>query len=176
MTGLDVAEDEANPLDQQRELMGLLSQETRHQITQIVLGHPSHLPSADELDYIIADKTKKSITDQLDRLREEGIIDEYAAESNRSTRGLPGSSMAQPNAGSRFSLSSTISKGFRWLGPLSRRRGQQRRSTGTWKLLAHRFPLQSETPSVSMRKMATVKSGHFSNQLTVQSSGLDTCL
>jgi len=85
----DAVEDAANPLDQQRELMDLLSQETRHQIIQVILGHPAHLPSADELDYIIADKTKKSITDQLDRLREAGIIEEYTYESNRSTRGLP---------------------------------------------------------------------------------------
>lgn len=82
-------EDGTNPLDQQRELMGLLSQETRHQIIQVILGHPAHLPSADELNYIITDKTKKSITDQLDRLQEAGIIKEYTHESNRSTRGLP---------------------------------------------------------------------------------------
>lgn len=85
----DVVEDTANPLARQRELMDLLSQETRHQIIQVILGHPAHLPSADELDYIIADKTKKSITDQLTRLQEEGIIEEYTYESNRSTRGLP---------------------------------------------------------------------------------------
>lgn len=80
---------DSNPLDQQRELMNLLSQETRHQIIQTILGHPEHLPSADELDYIIADKTKKSITDQLDRLQDEDILDEYTYEPNRSTRGLP---------------------------------------------------------------------------------------
>lgn len=85
----ETVEDVTNPLNQQRELMQLLSQETRHQIVQVILGHPSHLPSADELDYIITDKTKKSITDQLDRLQEEGIIEEYTYESNQSTRGLP---------------------------------------------------------------------------------------
>lgn len=85
----DAVAETANPLDQQRELMDLLSQETRHQIIQVMLGHPAHLPSADELDYLIVDKTKKSITDQLDRLREAGIIEEYTYESNRSTRGLP---------------------------------------------------------------------------------------
>lgn len=46
-------------------------------------------PSADELNYIVTDKTKKSITDQLDRLQNAGIIEEYTYESNRSTRGLP---------------------------------------------------------------------------------------
>jgi len=85
----DAVDDATNPLDQQRELMDLLSQETRHQIIQVILGHPTHLPSADELDYIIADKTKKSITDQLDRLQDAGIIEEYTHESNQSTRGLP---------------------------------------------------------------------------------------
>lgn len=85
----DAVEGAGNPLDQQRELMDLLSQETRHQIIQAILGHPAHLPSADELNYFSADKTKKSIIDQLDHLQEEGIIDEYTYESNRSTRGLP---------------------------------------------------------------------------------------
>lgn len=82
-------ENTTNPLDQQRELMDLLSQETRHQIIQVILGHPEHLPSADELDALIADKTIKSITDHLDRLQTAGIIEEYTHESNRSTRGLP---------------------------------------------------------------------------------------
>jgi DNA-binding PadR family transcriptional regulator len=85
----DAVDETPNPLDQQREVMDLLSQETRHQIIQVILGHPAHLPSADELDYFIADKTKKSITDQLDRLQNAGIIEEYTSESNRSTRGLP---------------------------------------------------------------------------------------
>lgn len=89
MAGAPDAAEEVNPLDKQRELMDLLSQETRHQIIQTILGHPEHLPSADELDYIIADKTKKSITDQLDRLQEEGIIEEYTYDPNRSTRGFP---------------------------------------------------------------------------------------
>lgn len=85
----DTVEGEPNPLAKQRELMELLSQETRHLIIQTILGHPEHLPSADELDYIITNKTKKSITDQLDRLQEAGIIAEYSHEPNRSQRGLP---------------------------------------------------------------------------------------
>lgn len=90
MAGMpDAVEGVPNPLTKQRELMDLLSQETRHLIIQTILGHPEHLPSADELDYIIANKTKKSITDQLDRLQEAGIIAEYSHEPNRSKRGLP---------------------------------------------------------------------------------------
>ncbi len=78
-----------NPLDEQRELMDLLSQDTRHLIVQTILGHPEHLPSMDELDHLVADETGAGIRDHLERLREEGIVAEYTHEPNRTSRGLP---------------------------------------------------------------------------------------
>ena len=84
MTGSDAAES-TNPLDRQRELMELLSHETRHQLIQVMLGHPAHLPSIAEFDYFLSDTTATDITAQLDRLRKAEILDEYTSESERDT-------------------------------------------------------------------------------------------
>lgn len=79
----------SNPLDQKRELMELLSQETRHKIIQFILGHPAHLMSADELDYMITSRSKKAIEDQLAVLVEEGILAKYHHTPNESVRDYP---------------------------------------------------------------------------------------
>lgn len=78
-----------NPLDQQRELMQILSQETRHNIIQVILGHPHHLVSDDELNYYIPEKTKKAVIDQVEVLIDAGILAQYNHPENRGTRGLP---------------------------------------------------------------------------------------
>jgi predicted transcriptional regulator len=69
--------------------MDLLGQSTRHSIIQSILGHPEHLASADELSYFIADKSKKTVDEQLDVLVNEGILAVYEYPPNKSTRGLP---------------------------------------------------------------------------------------
>lgn len=76
-------------LEEQREVMELLSQETRHAVIQFILGHPSHLASIDELDHMVTDKTKKTVSDAVTALVEAGILDEYRHEANRGEHGLP---------------------------------------------------------------------------------------
>jgi len=88
LTHMPVTKTADNPLDEQREIYELLSQETRHLILQNILGHPEHLPSLDELDHMIP-KNKASIADQLDTLEEAEIIKEYTYEPNESSRDLP---------------------------------------------------------------------------------------
>jgi hypothetical protein len=78
-----------NPLDRQRELMNVLGQETRHSIIQTLLGHPHHLASVAEIDYMVADKATKTVDEQLDVLVDAGILAEYEYPPNESTRGLP---------------------------------------------------------------------------------------
>lgn len=85
----DAVDGSSNPLDQQRELMDLLSQETRHLVVQTILGHPEHLPSAAELDHLVADESSRAVAEQVERLRDEDVLAEYVHEPNRSTRGLP---------------------------------------------------------------------------------------
>lgn len=77
-----------SPFEEQREIYELLSQETRHLVLQYILAHPEHLPSLDELSYLIP-KNKAAIRDQVQRLREEGIIERYDYSPNEESRDLP---------------------------------------------------------------------------------------
>jgi len=76
------------PFEEQRQIYDLLSQETRHLILQFVLGHPEHLPSLDELAYMLP-KNKASIRDQLEVLSDSGIVDCYRYPPNEDARDLP---------------------------------------------------------------------------------------
>ncbi|ODR80304.1 hypothetical protein BG842_20015 [Haladaptatus sp. W1] len=77
-----------DPFAEQRRMRELLSQETRHLIIQLILGHPAHLVSLAELDYMIP-KNEAAILNQLETLREADILDVYVHEPNASTRNLP---------------------------------------------------------------------------------------
>lgn len=78
-----------NPLDRQREMMAVLSQETRHDVVQALLGHPRHLASEDELDYLVQDKSKGAVQDAIDRLVDEDILARYEHPPNESKRDWP---------------------------------------------------------------------------------------
>lgn len=80
--------DGAGPFEEQRRVFELLSQETRHLIIQYVLGHPEHLVSLDELEYMIP-KSKAAISDQLDNLIEAGVLDLYRHKPSEDKRDLP---------------------------------------------------------------------------------------
>jgi predicted transcriptional regulator len=73
---------------EQQRIRELLSQETRHLIVQLILGHPAHLTSLAELDYMIP-KNEAAILDQLETLQAAGILDVYVHDPNASTRDLP---------------------------------------------------------------------------------------
>ena len=79
---------ESGPFEEQRRIFDLLSQETRHLIIQYILGHPKHLISLDELDYMIP-KSKAAISDQLDNLIDADILDLYRYEPSEDKRDLP---------------------------------------------------------------------------------------
>jgi DNA-binding transcriptional ArsR family regulator len=80
---------EDDPLERQRELMELLSQETRHGIIQALLGHPEVLASADEINHFIPSKSKKTVGEQLEVLVEAEILAIYDYPPNKQKRGLP---------------------------------------------------------------------------------------
>lgn len=88
-TGDGASEADPNPLDRQREMMQLLSQETRHDIVQALLGHPHHLASEDEIDYLVHNKSAGAVHDALGRLIDEDILAIYEHESNKNTRDYP---------------------------------------------------------------------------------------
>ncbi len=82
------AAENKGPFEEQRQIYDLLSQETRHLVLQYILGHPAHLPSLDELDYMMP-KNKAAIRDQLQVLGDAGIINCYEHSPNEDSRGLP---------------------------------------------------------------------------------------
>jgi len=79
---------DANPFAEQQRLFELLSQDTRQLIVQELLGHPAHLMSLAELEYMTG-KNRATIKDHLDTLRDEDIIAQYIFEPNKESRGLP---------------------------------------------------------------------------------------
>ena len=82
------AAEDGGPFEEQRQVYELLSQETRHLVLQYILGHPEHLPSLDELAYLIP-KNKAAIRDQLGVLTDAGLIEQYDHPPNEESRDLP---------------------------------------------------------------------------------------
>lgn len=82
------AVEDRGPFEEQRQIYELLSQETRHLVLQYILGHPVHLPSLDELAYMMP-KNKAAIRDQLQILSEADLIGRYEYPPNEDSRDLP---------------------------------------------------------------------------------------
>jgi hypothetical protein len=80
--------DDAAPYETQRTVQRYLSQETRHNILQVLLGHPSHLASTTELAYYIP-RSRSAISDQLTDLEDHEIITRYHHEPNADSRDVP---------------------------------------------------------------------------------------
>jgi hypothetical protein len=82
------AVDETAPNETQRTVQRYLAQETRHNILQVVLGHPEHLVSVTECDYYIS-KSRSTIREQLDDLASHEILCQYHHEPNADVRDIP---------------------------------------------------------------------------------------
>ncbi len=80
--------DEAEPYETQRTVQRYLSQETRHNILQVILGHPAHLVSVTEFDYYIP-KSRSTISEQLEDLANHEILTQYHHEPNTEVRDIP---------------------------------------------------------------------------------------
>jgi len=88
MSESDSGTSDAGPFAEQQRLFKLLSQDTRHLIIQELLGHPAHLMSLAELEYMTG-KSQAAIKDQLETLIESGIISQYTYEPSQAKRDLP---------------------------------------------------------------------------------------
>ncbi|NGM70445.1 hypothetical protein G6M89_15795 [Natronolimnobius sp. AArcel1] len=64
------------PIEKQRRAHQFLTQETRYHIIQAVLGHPTHLATLDELEYLVP-KNRSTIREHLDRLAEKQVMSKY---------------------------------------------------------------------------------------------------
>ena len=80
--------DDAAPYETQRTVQRYLSQETRHNILQVILGHPEHLVSVTEFDYYIS-KSRSTISEQLEDLASHDILRQYHHEPNAEVRDIP---------------------------------------------------------------------------------------
>jgi hypothetical protein len=80
--------DDAAPYETQRTVQRYLSQETRHNIIQTLLGHPSHLASTTELAYYIP-RSRSAVSEQLTNLAEHKLITQYHHEPNADSRDVP---------------------------------------------------------------------------------------
>jgi len=79
---------DVGPFAEQQRLFKLLSQDTRHLIIQELLGHPDHLMSLAELEYMTG-KSQAAIRDQLEKLIEAGIVTRYTYDPSEDKRDLP---------------------------------------------------------------------------------------
>ena len=88
MSESHVGSADVGPFAEQQRLFELLSQDTRHLIIQELLGHPDHLMSLAEFEYMTG-KSQAAITDQLETLIDAGILAQYTYEPSETKRDLP---------------------------------------------------------------------------------------
>ncbi|WP_254543892.1 winged helix-turn-helix domain-containing protein [Halomarina pelagica] len=88
MSGSDSGTADPGPFAEQQRLFKLLSQDTRHLIVQELLGHPAHLMSLAELEYMVG-KSQAAIKDQLETLIEAGLVAQYTYPPSEGRRDLP---------------------------------------------------------------------------------------
>ncbi len=88
MSETDAGPADVGPFAEQQRLFKLLSQDTRHLIIQELLGHPAHLMSLAELEYMTG-KSQAAIKDQLETLIDAGLLTRYTHEPSEGKRDLP---------------------------------------------------------------------------------------
>lgn len=74
---------------QRRELLNLVTQETRFEIIQNIVGHPAQLPTLKELDYFMPGVSKSTIRNHLERLVERGVVEQVELSKDERSRDLP---------------------------------------------------------------------------------------
>ena len=75
--------------DGQRELLNLVTQETRFVLIQNIMAHPEGMPSLKELVYANPSKSKSTIRNHLDKLIEAGIVKTVELPKDERRRDLP---------------------------------------------------------------------------------------
>ena len=75
--------------DETRELLNLVTQETRFVLIQNVVAHPGGMPSLKELVYANPSKSKSTIRNHLDKLIDADIVEPVELPKDRRQRDLP---------------------------------------------------------------------------------------
>ena len=76
------------PIEKQRRAHQFLTQETRYHVIQAVLGHPEHLTTLDELEYLVP-KNRSTIREHLDRLADKRVMAKYVYEGDEAQQNDP---------------------------------------------------------------------------------------
>lgn len=76
-------------VENQRQRLNVVTQETRFVLIQNILSHPQQLPTLKELDYVNPSKSKSTIREHLEVLIEHGIVAERTLPKDERKRDLP---------------------------------------------------------------------------------------
>jgi hypothetical protein len=75
--------------DRDREILHVITQETRFVLLQNIIGHPKQLPSVPELTFFNPDKNEGTIYQHLKRLINIGIVEIHTLPSDQREQDLP---------------------------------------------------------------------------------------
>jgi DNA-binding transcriptional ArsR family regulator len=75
--------------DNIRELLNLVTQETRYVLIQNIVAHPKEMPSLKELAYANPSKSKSTIRNHLDKLIEADVVEAVHLPKEERSRDLP---------------------------------------------------------------------------------------
>jgi len=78
-----------NTVENQRQRLNVVTQETRFVLIQNILSHPQQLPTLKELDYVNPSKSKSTIREHLEVLIENDIVAEQTLPKDQRKRDLP---------------------------------------------------------------------------------------
>lgn len=76
-------------VENQRQRLNVVTQETRFVLIQNILSHPQQLPTLKELDYVNPSKSKSTIREHLEVLVEHGVVEERTLPKGQRKRDLP---------------------------------------------------------------------------------------
>ena len=76
-------------VENQRQRLNVVTQETRFVLIQNILSHPQQRPTLKELDYVNPSKSKSTIREHLEVLIEHGIVAERTLPKDQRKRDLP---------------------------------------------------------------------------------------
>ena len=76
-------------VDENRELLNLVTQETRFTLIQNVVAHPEGMPSLKELVYANPSKSKSTIRNHLEKLINAGVVETVTLPDKQRKRDLP---------------------------------------------------------------------------------------
>lgn len=85
----DLNPDPEEQADSIRDLLNLVTQETRYVLIQNIVAHPKEMPSLKELAYANPNKSKSTIRNHLDKLIEANVVEAVHLPKDERSRDLP---------------------------------------------------------------------------------------